>query len=163
MKTAIRTKPACERCGQPALVNITNDEAHGITMRHFCLACAEAEEMEAEQRDQYLNYGAILISVGLFVLVLSVFADWLAFGHPLSGFAWKQRTGVALAGMLILTAAVVQIPTMLVIGVLFGTLTILADLLAFGQAPGFGWQQTLGTVLGLLLLLTGISEARRRP
>ncbi len=159
MMSVSSAKFVCEKCGAPALVNITNDEEQGPTMRRLCLACADLEETAGAERRRHLNYGAILISAGAFVLLLSILADWL--GFDAGAFGWKQRGGLLLAGVLVTTAAIVQVPTLLVIGLLFGGLTLLADLVGFGNAPGFGLHQGIGTLLGVMLVAAGLVEARR--
>jgi uncharacterized membrane protein len=63
--------------------------------------------------------------------------------------------------MLVLTAALIRVPTLMVIGLLTGSLTILADMFRFGQEQGFGWHQMLGTILGITLLAAGLLESRR--
>ncbi len=168
-----RIKPGCEKCGAPALVTIANEgssmpstattqETQGAaTMRYLCLRCADDEELSRQKRDASLNYSAILISVGLVSLFLSVFADWLGFGRS-EGFGWKQDIGLVAAAVLVLTAAIVRIPTMLIIGVFTGALSILADLFQFGHERGFGWHQMMGTAFGIVLIGAGILESRRQ-
>jgi hypothetical protein len=87
-----------------------------------------------------------------------VFADALAFGSS-AGFGWQQWSGVALAGVLVLAGAIMQIPTILLIGLIAGG-TVLADRLAFGSATGFGWQQRLGSVVGVALIALAWTVAR---
>src|SRR5262249_9659836 len=112
-------------------------------------------------KEQALNYGAILISVGVITLLLSVFADQLKFGNS-QGFGFKQDLGLAMAMICVFTAALIRVPTLLVIGVLGGGLTVLADVLQFGHDPGFGWHQQLGTLVGATLVLCGWLESRRQ-
>lgn len=156
-----RTRPPCERCGAPALVNISNDEGGRVTVRRLCLKCAD-EPAPARRGEYSLNYSAILSSVGVAMILLSVFADWLGFGKT-PGFGWKQDIGVVLAGILVLVATVVRIPTLLAIGVLTGILSLLADAFHFGDDPGFGWHQVVGVFFGAVLMAAGILEARRKP
>lgn len=156
-----RSKPTCEKCGLPALVHVTNEVPTGATMRHLCLACADLEEQDVPHRDRFLHYGAILMSVGAVILVLSVLADYLKFGGS-AGFGPKQEIGVGVAIVCFFTAALVRVPTLMVIGVFAGSLTILADVFQFGHDPGFGWHQGLGTFVGVTLLGTGWLEARRQ-
>jgi uncharacterized membrane protein len=155
-----RPRSACEKCGAPALVTITNEDPSGATTRFLCLSCAEVEESAVLHRDRYLNYSAILLTVGAVVLGISLFADQLRFGNS-EGFGLKQYFGMSVAVMLVLTAALIRVPTLMVIGLLTGSLTILADMFRFGQEQGFGWHQMLGTILGITLLAAGLLESRR--
>jgi hypothetical protein len=108
-----------------------------------------------------LNVAAVLFSTGAFVLLVSLLADWLAFGSS-SGFGYKQFLGLGVAGILVLLGALMRIPTMFVIGLIVGVLALLADWLGFGNATGFGWQQITGVALGCCLLACGAISARAR-
>jgi len=156
-----QAKPLCDKCGAPALVNIKSEDANGPTVRRLCLACADIEEIARAQREPSLNYSAILISVGLVILMISSFADWLSFGDA-SGFGWKQYTGVLLAAVLILTASIVRISTLMVIGLLTAMLTMLADYFQFGHDKGFGTHQIIGVVMGIVMIVAGILDARQQ-
>jgi hypothetical protein len=152
-------KRVCEQCGAPALVHIRNELDGEVIVRHLCLQCADAEASVPPPRERRLNVPVALMTVGLIVLVMSVFADVLAFGSS-KGFGWQQWSGVALAGVLILAGAIMQIPTLLLIGLITGGVTVLADWLGFGSAEGFGWQQQLGSALGVAMIVLAWVLAR---
>jgi hypothetical protein len=156
-----RSKPACERCGAVALVHITSEAASEISVRHLCLHCADLEESAPLTRDRYLHYGAIMMSVGSIILFLSLFADSLKFGNS-EGFGPLQQLGLGMALICVFTAALIRVPTLMIIGVVGGLLTILADVFQFGHDPGFGWHQKLGALVGATLILTGWLESRRQ-
>jgi hypothetical protein len=48
----------------------------------------------------------------------------------------------------------------LVVGALLALVSIFADQLGLGATPGFGWKQTLGLVIGILLV--GLAVWRMR-
>ena len=108
-----------------------------------------------------LDAAAVLIVVGVYVLVLSLLADWLAIGSA-SGFGWQQWTGLLLGTMLVISGALTRVAAILVIGLLICALTLLADWLALGDTPEFGWQQFTGCVLGVALIVVGCMVGRRR-
>ncbi len=149
----------CEDCGADLTVARVGEEAWEPGMRLLCDACGEAHEDSWPASGRGVNRAAILTSVGLFVLLVSVLADVLAFGSH-SGFGWKQGLFLGLAGVLILTGAMVRISTLFVIGLIIGLLTLLADWLGFGNAPGFGWHQVSGSLLGASLIAAGLAVAR---
>lgn len=153
--------PICETCGVPAVVHINSGASAGPRMRHLCFGCADREDMSAGSRERRLNPGAVLAAVGLMMLVLSLLADYLAFGGA-EGFGWRQLVGVALAGVMILIGAAMWVPTLLAVGLIGAIMTILADRLAFGSSDGFGWQQILGCLVGVCLAFGGLDLARRR-
>lgn len=153
-------KAICERCGKPAIVHITNDESGSPGIRHLCLDCAEAQA-DLPHAEPGLNFSALLISVGLFVLAISVFAEVLGFGSD-EGFGWQQLVGLTVAGVLVLSGATIRIPTIVAIGLMIGGITILADYMDIGGKEGFGYKQIIGAALGGLLALAGVLFGRRR-
>jgi uncharacterized membrane protein len=159
-------KPACERCGAAAIVHIRPDASDAQTVYHFCLACADTEVVVPSSArglpyDRRRNHAALLILVGLIILVLSIGADFFAFGQA-EGFGWKQMTGVFCGVALLVLGAITRTQMVVVTGLIMGGLTLLADQLSFGSSPGFGWHQMLGTLLGGVLVLAGLSVAFRK-
>jgi hypothetical protein len=47
------------------------------------------------------------------------------------------------------------------VGVLLILIALFADPLGLGRSPGFGWKQTLGVVVGVLLVVAGSYLWRR--
>jgi hypothetical protein len=150
----------CRRCGAPLTPADAKPQPPGAIETSLCPQCAsDAASARSLQRGG-LNAAAVLLSVGAFVLFMSALADWFAFGSA-EGFGWKQLLGLGLGGILFLTGAVTRVPTLFVIGLIFGLLALLADWLGFGSAPGFGWHQISGCVLGGVLITLGLLRARR--
>lgn len=152
---------ACERCGGAALVHMTHEIGQGPGVRHLCLDCAEWLDDPVPARDQSVSRGAILVAVGAFTLILSLFADQLDLGRE-EGFGWKQYLAVTLGVVLVTAAAIVRVGTLLIIGGLFVIVVALADWLGLGSQAGFGLRQASGCLLGLALTLGGAVRARRR-
>ena len=157
----MNNQPPCERCGKPSRVHITDEDAFGNTVTHLCLECAAAEEQRPHARESELNHAAILTSVGVVVVLLSALADYLGFGSA-GEFGWKQNSGIVLAIILMSIAAVMRVPTILVIGLLTGVITALADWTEFGSSPGFGIRQMLGVLLGIVLIALGCVVGRKQ-
>ena len=149
----------CEKCGAPLSVTGKAEEAPDPVRPLLCVLCAAHDQEAGPRRARGANRAAILLCVGLFVLVISAAADWLAFGSS-EGFGWKQLLGLGMAGILLLIGALVRIPTLSVIGLFIGLLSVLADWLGFGNAEGFGWQQMAGCALGAALMALGLVFAR---
>lgn len=150
---------ACEMCGAPLRLPAQGRGGLERAIPLLCSACAEEESASYRPRSRGLHRAAILLSVGGFVLTLSIFADWLQFGRS-RGFGWHQFAGVGLAGVLLLIGAVMRVATVSVIGVIVGGLAILADWLGFGNAEGFGAHQKAGVLAGVLLIVVGLLVAR---
>lgn len=119
--------------------------------------------MQATPRapDRSLEQSLAMLAVGSFILAISLAADFLHFGGT-AGFGWKQIAGLVLAAVLTLAGALMRVPAMLSVGLLFGGITILADWLGFGGDPGFGMQQGMGAIVGLCVILAGFVYARMR-
>lgn len=154
------SQPECERCGVPALVHIRTESAGVAAVRHLCLKCADLEHEASQAIPLAPNVAAILIVVGALVALISAFADPLGFGGA-AGFGWQQWSGILIAGILVLAGAIVQAPTLPILGLLVGMVTLLADWLGLGSAAGFGWQQGLGVAVGVALILLGFGLTRR--
>jgi len=51
--------------------------------------------------------------------------------------------------------------TLLIVGILIVLIAALADPLGLGRSPGFGWKQTLGVIVGALVIVAGLYLRRR--
>ncbi len=121
------------------------------SQRHFCMSCADANDAGPPRPESALNFSAVFAAIGWFVLVISVFADQFHFGKS-PGFGPWQTTGLGIGLVLVLTAAIVRISTLSIIGLCLIGLTLAADWVGFGNADGFGPQQWAGVAVALALL-----------
>jgi hypothetical protein len=154
------SKPLCERCGAPAIVHITSENSAGSGVRHLCLNCADSEDAAVRRTNRGLDHAAILIVTGLMALIISGFADVLKWGNG-GAFGYKQIIAVFLAGGGLLIGAAARIPTLYLLGLVTGGLTLIADYARFGNSPGYGVEQCAGVIAGAILLGAGIFVARR--
>ena len=51
--------------------------------------------------------------------------------------------------------------TLMIGGIVIVLLAVLAETLGLGRSPGFGWLQTLGVIVGALVILVGVYLRRR--
>ena len=51
--------------------------------------------------------------------------------------------------------------TLMIVGIVIVLLSALADPLGLGRSPGFGWRQTLGVIVGAVVILAGVYLRRR--
>jgi len=51
--------------------------------------------------------------------------------------------------------------TLMIVGILVVLIAALADPLGLGRSPGFGWRQTLGVIVGALVIAAGLYLRRR--
>lgn len=162
-EAAIESAPSvrCDECGAPADVHISNMVAGEPTMQHLCGRCVDALAGRFVSRRRHFSEAAVLIAIGAFVFLLSLFADYLRFGVN-RGFGVLQLEGVLLGAILLLLGAVAKARTLLTIGGVIAVISLLADWLAFGQAEGFGIQQKMGCAIGALVAIAGFWISRRR-
>jgi LPXTG-motif cell wall-anchored protein len=52
--------------------------------------------------------------------------------------------------------------TLMIVGIIIVLISAFADPIGFGRSPGFGWRQTLGVIVGALVILGGLYLRRRR-
>jgi hypothetical protein len=149
------TQCRCQTCGQPAHIHVTSEWTGATGVRHLCFDCAELERTVRYRRKAAFNLGAVLMVVGGLSLVLSLFADQLAFGHS-QGFGFWQIVGLATGFILSGVGAIMRIPTVLAIGPCVALLSLLADQLRLGEGPGFGRKQMAGCAAGGVLILLGL-------
>lgn len=149
------TQPVCERCGAPARFHITGEQTGVATVRHLCIDCVIADSGDSSDKPKdVLGRVAVLVSIGLLVLGLSLFADFLKLGR-VEGFGTYQTIAVVATGILAATGLSMRVPLMAVTGLLMGIIVVLADWIHLGAVPGFGYNQAMGVLLGLLLILAG--------
>ena len=152
---------ACERCGAPANVHISDVTRGEARIRNFCTGCVDEIERRRTAYRHRTGEAVTLIVFGFIVLGLSVLADFLPLGGA-EGFGWRQWEGVGIGGILVLLGAVIRARSILLIGIIMTTLSLLADLLAFGSSEGVGAQQMFGSVLGICVVALGLWLARKR-
>lgn len=52
---------------------------------------------------------------------------------------------------------------LILVGVILAFVSLGADVLGIGNQSGFGWQQLLGTAIGVIVVLVGVWLALRKP
>lgn len=157
-------RPACEKCGAPARVHVSNQlPGVGKVLRHYCFVCADsAQEDVLPTRPDVppLSQSAVYLAAGVFVLLLTITADWIRPGEK-EGFGAYQWTALLVSGLLVVAGAVMRATSILVVAGLMGVLTLLADRLKLGGVRGFGAYQIAGCMVGACLVGYGIWVARR--
>ncbi len=129
-------------------------------MRHFCVDCEEAFEEHSRSRRRRSGDAAVVIVVGALTLLMSLFADALRLGGT-EGFGSFQMAGVLIGCLLSLLGAVARARTLLILGVILLSQSLLADWLALGNAEGYGVHQAIGSAGGMLIIIVGVVLVRR--
>jgi len=148
----------CPHCGSDALATVVRTDARGEKhLGTYCRACQErvAEAERNELRWLGTMFARLLVYGGIVLAVLTVTADYLNIsGH--SGIGWRQITGVEVSCIAILLGLLARQHLVAVAGLFLLVLSIGADLLQVGHAPGFGWRSRTGFIVATAMLVGGI-------
>ena len=105
--------------------------------------------------------GIVLLVVGIIVMALSLFANQLGVGLT-AVFGYKQSLGAVLGA--VIAAAGFYWTTdnakltgilLLVGGIILLAASLFADMFGLGVTPGFGYNQVIGAVAGILSAAVG--------
>lgn len=150
----------CEICGADARIHVSSDPGAPDRVAHYCVRCAEADDLQNVLGRRSRNRSAVVMTLGFFVLLVSLFADYLNLGSE-QGAGFRYAVILAVCATLIGVGALTRTATVLIMGLAFTGVAFLADLLSLGGAPGFGIQQRIGTAIGFLIILGGFFAFRR--
>lgn len=148
----------CPHCGSDAFVTVlSKDDADGKQLRRYCRACQRraAERAREELRPIAAGLARLLVYGGVLLALLTAMADHLPISGG-TGFGWRQITGAELGFLAIVFGLAMHRGFLGVAGLFLLPLSIGADLLRVGHAPGFGWRSRLGFVVATALLAGGI-------
>jgi hypothetical protein len=157
----------CSECGSEALATVVRTDTSGERqLRTYCQACQArlAEEDRNELRWLGAMVARLLVYGGIVLAVLTLSADYLHIsGH--SGIGWRQITGVEIGCIAVLLGLLARRHFVAVSGLFLLLLSIGADLLRVGHAPGFGWRERMSFVVATAMLVGGIlwRRALERP
>ncbi len=149
--------PRCPVCGSEEIVDVVS-ETDGGQLRQFCQRCERLRNLEERGVVRYLatRSAHLLICAGVILAMLTVAADHLAISGR-AGFGWRQITGAEVGFLCIFLSLLLRRGALLgTLGLFLLVLSLGADLLQVGHAPGFGWRTHLAFVLAIVLLATGV-------
>jgi uncharacterized membrane protein YgaE (UPF0421/DUF939 family) len=52
---------------------------------------------------------------------------------------------------------------LIALGVVIAVVSLAADVIGIGHKPGIGWQQLLGTAIGVIIAIIGVWQAQSKP
>lgn len=154
--------PICPDCGMDAVVTVVSGTGgRGRELRQFCRECERrrAERERDQLRPLAQSLARLLVYGGFLVALLTAAADHLAIsGRP--GFGWRQITGMDLGLITIILGIALRKGLLLAAGALLLALSIGADPLAVGHAPGVGWREVAGFVSAAVMVFAGTAWRR---
>ena len=105
-----------------------------------------------------------LLAIGIVILVVSLFADSFGIGER-PGFGVDQALGCVVGAFLTAVGLFFAVDmfgnntaniSLLVIGIGLLAVSLLADVIGIGDDPGFGNQQMMGTIAGVVITAFGL-------
>ena len=107
------------------------------------------------------TFGIALLVVGIIAMAVSLFANQLGIGIT-SVFGYKQSLGAVLGAVVaavgfFLTTDNAKLTGILLLagGVILLVASLFADMFGLGVTPGFGYNQIIGAVVGVLSAVVG--------
>jgi hypothetical protein len=146
----------CPVCGTASLVTVFSRGPEGLP-RQLCTEC-ERRHLWNERsgpREIARGWARLLISAGILLTLLTLTVDHLSIsGHP--GFGWRQITGTEVGILSLILGFVTGRGLLVMAGFFLLALSLGADLLHLGHAPGLGWRKQTALVLASLLIAGGM-------
>jgi hypothetical protein len=146
----------CPVCGTQSLVPVLSKGPEG-GLRQFCNEC-ERRRLWTERRGVHeiaSGTARLVIYAGILLTLLTLTVDRLSIsGH--AGFGWWQITGTEIGILALILGFLAGRGLLGMAGLFLLVLSLGADVLHLGHAPGLGWRKQTALVLASLLLAGGM-------
>jgi hypothetical protein len=146
----------CPVCGTESLVTVVSQSQEG-GLRQFCGEC-DRRRLLAERRGVFQTASGsarLLIYAGLILTLLTITVDRLSISGR-EGFGWRQITGAEVGFLCIVLGLLIGGGLLGMAGLFLLVVSLGADLLRLGHAPGLGWRKQTALALASLLIAGGI-------
>jgi hypothetical protein len=146
----------CPVCGTESLVTVLSGNSEGV-LRQMCHEC-ERRRLWHERsgvRQIARGWARLLIYAGILLTLLTLTVNRLSIsGHP--GFGWRQITGTEVGVLGLVLGFLTGWELLETAGLFLLVLSVGADVLNLGHAPGLGWRKQLALALASLLIVGGL-------
>lgn len=143
----------CPVCGS-SLVNVAPRSPEGGP-RQVCYECERRLEQQNAARQIATNLATLLIYAGVLLSLLVLTVDYLSISGRV-GFGWRQITGAEVGCLCLITGLLAGRGLLAMAGLFLIVLSVGADLLNVGHAPGLGWRSQTALVVASLLVAGGM-------
>jgi hypothetical protein len=146
----------CSVCGTDSLVTVVS-ESHEGGLRQFCGECARRRLWSERSGVHHIATGSarLVIYAGVILTLLTISVDRLSIsGH--TGFGWRQITGAEVGFLCIVLGLLVGGGLLGMTGLFLLVVSLGADILQLGHAPGLGWRKQTALAVASLLLAGGM-------
>ena len=150
---------ACMVCGQPARVTVVGESG---ARSYYCMDCADKRTEAAWPMAQGILafLPGTLIRGGALLGVLALAANYLHIAGE-EGFGWKQIAGTEVGILVVAVGAFLRRGFLTVAGALLVVISLGADYLRIGHAPGLGWRKQAAIACSIACVLLGLFLQRR--
>jgi hypothetical protein len=146
----------CPVCGTESLVTVLSRDHEG-GLRQFCNECERRRLWDERKGVREIASGSarLLIYAGILLTLLTLTINRLAIGSH-SGFGWRQITGAEVGILAVVLGLLAGRGLLGMAGLFLLVLSLCADVLHLGRAPGLGWRKQTALALASLLLAGGV-------
>jgi len=146
----------CPICGTESIVTVVS-KSHEGELRQFCTECDRRRLWYERSGVRQIAGGSarLLIYAGVLLILLTISVDRL----PISGregFGWRQITGAEVGFLCIVLGLLVGGGFLGMAGLFLLLVSLGADLLRLGHAPGLGWRKQTALATASLLVAGGM-------
>ena len=146
----------CSVCGTDSLVTVVS-QSHEGGLRQFCEEC-DRRRLSNERSGVHLiatGSSRLLIYAGVILILLTISVDRLSISGR-AGFGWRQITGAEVGFLCIILGLLVGGGLLGIAGLFLLVVSLGADILQLGHAPGLGWRKQTALAVACLLLAGGM-------
>lgn len=146
----------CPVCGTESLVTVLSRSPDG-GLRQFCNECERRRLWDERRGIREIASGSarLLIYAGILLTLLTLTVDRLSISGR-AGFGWWQISGTELGILSLVLGLLAGRGLLGMAGLFLLVLSLGADVLHLGHAPGLGWRKQTALVLASLLLAGGM-------
>jgi membrane protein implicated in regulation of membrane protease activity len=146
----------CPVCGTESLVTVLSRSPDG-GLRQFCNECERRRLWDERRGIREIASGSarLLIYAGILLTLLTLTVDRLSISGR-AGFGWWQISGTELGILSLVLGLLAGRGLLGMTGLFLLVLSLGADVLHLGHAPGLGWRKQTALVLASLLLAGGM-------
>jgi len=144
--------PKCPVCGTESLVPAMHEGA----LRQVCRECERRRLSKERSAARQLAWGParLLIYAGILLTVLTLTVDYLSISGR-GGFGWRQITGTEVGILVVIIGLLGGRILLATSGLFLLVLSLGADVLNLGHAPGLGWRKQTALALAGVFIAGG--------
>ena len=147
----------CPVCGSALLVTLNSAHPEEGGLRQVCNECERRRLLKERSglRQISVNTAKLLIYAGVLLTLLTLAVDRLSISGQ-AGFGWRQITGTEVGLLCLIVGLLAGRGLFAIAGLFMVVLSVGADVLNLGNAPGLGWRSQTALAVAVLLVAGGM-------